>query len=335
MIMSKFYPCVLFSLFILTFLQGAQAQERPMIAHHLGVLHSYVNQEQILSGEAVFEEPLWPPFVKTFSNVNIDEAPLQLEAMFSFFYVQEKGLSGRYFPMTVLLKEGQWKRVFPPPNTQVFLFGNIHQLHWDHMAYGNQEVFETDHSVWEAFRGGPSVVIESRPERAEKFLFLQGALTAQMPFDWRKESFSDRWNVFLVPDSKKIPVSEDSRRDPVIFWTIQNASGKRMKFREEGPVSLRYRSNEPIVHIEADASGNLFEQGEDLLKSSLIRTLRRRGYLEFESKAFVDWLVETYLRKPGRRVLYTLPQSWTEAHLSFVCGNWFEQNLLIFGLMEL
>ena len=176
---------------------------------------------------------------------------------------------------------------------------------------------ETSEHVWLAPRKVKSTVIATDDER-EKYLFYRGVGNRESPIVVR--STGDLLTVTRREGEKaltKLP----------LMWLVQVKPDGRVWYR----VVSGQGNRATVSSVDrGDEAGDL-----DGLRKRLAAALIAHGLFADEAHAMLDTWKRSYFASEGIRLLFLLPQPWTDANLPLTFSNPVEKVRVMLGRIEL
>jgi len=176
---------------------------------------------------------------------------------------------------------------------------------------------ETSEHVWLAPRKVKSTVVATDDER-EKYLFYRGVGNRESPLVVRKSG--DLLTVTRREGEKTL-----TKLPPM--WLVQVKPDRRVWYRVVGG-----QGNKATVSSadRGDEAGDL-----DGLRKKLAVALTAHGLFADEAHAMLDTWKRSYFASEGVRLLFLLPQPWTDANLPLTFSDPVDKVRVMLGRIEL
>lgn len=285
--------------------------DRELVVHEWGTFTSVQSSEgEYLEGLHHEEEAL-PGFVHRFEYRGVDAmaAPKgihlpepvtqKMETPVIYFYTDRP----RTVDVTVEFPKGVFSEWYPeatdyhnpPPLAEVANGGMDWTVDLTHEQQSVPEVPEDD--IWIPSRQVPDAAYVVHGAEREKFIFYRGLGNFEPPFaathDGEKFEFGNL-SGHQIPAAYLLKV--DDQQEIGQIYELGSIGGfdsvDHMPAPKESPVPL-------------DA---MVEKAKDLVAGGLVDT----GLTGDEAQAMVETWADSYFRTPGYRVLYIVPDAWTE-----------------------
>lgn len=155
--------------------------------------------------------------------------------------------------------------------------------------------------IWAPSREVPDAAYVSHGEDADKFIFYRGIGKAEPPFEVRAEQRSTNRPAFSFENH-----SEETIPSMYLLWVTED----RGRIVSLDSLAGGESSSWSPAPKEAPKPQYL-ERAKSMVKQGLVET----GLTGAESEAMVETWSRSYFERPGIRVLYVLPRTWTDEML--------------------
>ncbi|MBI3860918.1 MAG: hypothetical protein HY290_03390 [Planctomycetia bacterium] len=248
------------------------------------------------------------------------------------------------------LKDGNFRFAGLTPQTRG-------SLDWHDLTIGGDYPLpETDAQVWLAPREVDAATVKAPGGEAEKYLFYRGVGNLPSPITVSRPSGSDELII-----REDMPADLGLRAPLAIraLWLVNVRDDGQVAYRSLGAAGLtgargrelmrtaavfrdgsgtpardqsggHGQTSRPETAAKAFSGGNLAR-----LRAEMRKELIADGLFEDEADAMLKTWELAYFKSPGVRLLYLLPQQWTDAVLPMKCSLAAEVSRTMVGRIEL
>lgn len=330
---------------------------QPLVIHEWGTFTSLQNAAgESLGAINVDDEPV-PAFVHTigrdgfiadskphlrmtkgpFTSLNPDIA-MRLETPVVYFYLPEFAQRPMKLDLAVTFNGGYLSQFYPfaesssqPGSSQRIPASTKHSLTWRDLQIGTTaEGPATKDHVWLAPRNVKADSVTSANGQSEKYLFYRGVGNLESPL-----------KVMQTADSLSIngrPHPQAVGAFPIdALWLVEIRADGALAFRKAAnSYSTDERSQTPEHRLPLKFADSEFaKENLGALRKEMSAAMQKQGLFADEAEAMLDTWEASYFKSPGTRVLYTVPQGWTDAVLPLKVSVPAEITRVMVGRIEL